>query len=103
MHNVHGFALISEALKHPAAPVMALFCEVHATALKAMHKAGRRGGDSIAREGDKHVCRSVRQRLAVRFSGSVSPRGGRDKPSPQKCLYARVLHVTNARLIGVIK
>ena len=49
MHNVHGFALISEALKHPAAPVMALFCEVHATALKAMHKAGRRGGDSIAR------------------------------------------------------
>jgi len=27
-----------------------------ATALKAMHKAGRRGGDSIAREGCKHVC-----------------------------------------------
>lgn len=49
MHNVHGFALISEALKHPAAPVMAVFCVVHATALKAMHKAGRRGGDSIAR------------------------------------------------------
>ncbi|WP_422882770.1 hypothetical protein [Pantoea agglomerans] len=56
MHNVHGFALFSEALKHPAAPVMAAFCEVHATALKAMHKAGRRGGDSIAREGCKHVC-----------------------------------------------
>ena len=27
-----------------------------ATALKAMHKAGRRGGDSIAREEGKHVC-----------------------------------------------
>ena len=24
---------------------------IHATALKAMYKAGRRGGDSIAREG----------------------------------------------------
>jgi len=35
---------------------MALFCYVNATALKAMHKAGRRGGDSIAREGCKHVC-----------------------------------------------
>lgn len=56
MHNAHGFALIFEALKHPAAPVMALFCYVNATALKAMHKAGRRGGDSIAREGCKHVC-----------------------------------------------
>lgn len=52
MHNVHGFALIFLALKHPAAPVMAVFCEVHATALKAMHKAGRRGGDSIAREAE---------------------------------------------------
>jgi hypothetical protein len=52
MHNVHGFALISEALKPPAASVMAVLCEVHATALKAMHKAGRRGGDSIAREAD---------------------------------------------------
>jgi len=49
MHNAHGFALIFRALKHPAAPVMALFCYGHATALKAMHKAGRRGGDSIAR------------------------------------------------------
>lgn len=27
-----------------------------AIALKAVHKAGRRGGDSIAREGCKHVC-----------------------------------------------
>lgn len=27
-----------------------------ATALKAVHKSGRRGGDSIAREGCKHVC-----------------------------------------------
>jgi hypothetical protein len=51
MHNVHGFALIFVALKHPAAPVMARFFEAYATALKAMHKAGRRGGDSIAREG----------------------------------------------------
>ena len=101
MHNMHGSALISGALKHPAAPVMALFCYVHATALKAMHKAGRRGGDSIAREGYKHVCRSVRQRLAARFSGSVSLRVCRDKPSTQKCLYARLLHVTNARLVGV--
>jgi len=49
MHNAHGSALIFRALKHPAAPVMALFCYMNATALKAMHKAGRRGGDSIAR------------------------------------------------------
>lgn len=49
MHNVHGFALIFVALKHPAVPVMARFFEAYATALKAMHKAGRRGGDSIAR------------------------------------------------------
>jgi len=35
---------------------MALFCYVNATALKAMHKAGRRGGDSIARKACKHVC-----------------------------------------------
>jgi hypothetical protein len=55
MHNAHGFALIFEALKHPAAPVMALFCCVNATALKAMHKAGRRGGDSIARGYCKHT------------------------------------------------
>lgn len=55
MHNVHGFALISEVLKHPAAPVMALFFYVNATALKVMHKAGRRGGDSIARKTWKHV------------------------------------------------
>jgi len=31
---------------------MALFCDVNATALKAIHKAGRRGGDSIAREAE---------------------------------------------------
>ncbi len=63
MHNTHGSALIFRALKHPTAPVMALFCYVHATALKAMHKAGRRGGDSIAREGYKHVCLSAQTLL----------------------------------------
>lgn len=55
MHNVHGFALIFVALKHPAAPVMARFFEAYATALKAMHKAGRRGGESIARDRVKSI------------------------------------------------
>lgn len=51
MHNVHGFALIFETLKHLAAPVLVLFFEGYATALKTIHKARRRGGDSIARKG----------------------------------------------------
>ncbi|WP_313188942.1 hypothetical protein [Pantoea sp.] len=49
MHNVHGFAFIFDAPKYPAAPVLTLFFVVRASALKAMDKAGRRGGDSIAR------------------------------------------------------
>jgi len=36
--------------------VLASFFLVHASALKALHKAGRRGGDSIAREGRWQAC-----------------------------------------------
>lgn len=35
--------------------MLASFFLSDAAALKAVHKAGRRGGDSIAREGCKHV------------------------------------------------
>jgi len=34
----------------PAAPALARIAPDHATALKATHEAGRRGGDSIARK-----------------------------------------------------
>lgn len=49
MHQVHGFACASLTRHRNAPPEMARFLRGHATALKPVHKAGRRGGDSIAR------------------------------------------------------
>ncbi len=55
MHNTHGFACTIYSKKHMTGPQLAPFFLDHAPALKTMHKAGRRGGDSIARGGSKHV------------------------------------------------
>ncbi|EKN5091263.1 hypothetical protein DVP68_15505 [Yersinia enterocolitica] len=51
MPRVHGSACKIPPLKPCAAPVLARFEVMHATALKATCKARRRGGDSIARRG----------------------------------------------------
>lgn len=56
MPRVHGSACKIPSLKPCAAPVLARFEGLHATARKATCKAGRRGGDSIAR---KHVYRHI--------------------------------------------
>ncbi|EAS0995082.1 hypothetical protein B8X75_04440 [Salmonella enterica] len=47
---MHGFACKSLYFLSPAAPVPARPEPVDAPALKATSKAGRRGGESIARE-----------------------------------------------------
>jgi len=50
MHKLHGFAC---NLPPPAASRTALLARpdaIHAPALKPIHKAGRRGGESIARQ-----------------------------------------------------
>ncbi|HFE8476240.1 TPA: hypothetical protein ACP62F_003751 [Escherichia coli] len=50
MHQVHGFACVSLARSVRAPPELARIQSCHATALKPTHKAGRRGGESIARQ-----------------------------------------------------
>ncbi|MCK3721273.1 hypothetical protein MZO45_13585 [Escherichia coli] len=50
MHQVHGFACVSLAPSVRAPPELARIQSCHATALKPTHKAGRRGGESIARQ-----------------------------------------------------
>ncbi|EEW3212177.1 hypothetical protein GY539_003911 [Escherichia coli] len=49
MHLVHGFACVSAARSVRAPPELARLRSGHAIALKPTHKAGRRGGESIAR------------------------------------------------------
>jgi len=55
MQRVHDSALNFCLEIGASASVLAESDEVIAPALKTIHKAGRRGGDSIAREGCKHV------------------------------------------------
>jgi hypothetical protein len=55
-------------INHRAAPVVTQFSLGRATALKSTYKAGRRGGDSIARKGCLHVFIPVPERAVVRFS-----------------------------------
>ncbi|MEE9655454.1 hypothetical protein V4836_15115 [Kluyvera ascorbata] len=50
MLTLHGFACKTLNFPHTAAPVLAQPEALHAPALKAPPKAGRRGGDSIARQ-----------------------------------------------------
>lgn len=53
MHTLHGFACKILNFPHPAAPVLARPEAFHAPALKAHPEAGRRGGESIARQSIK--------------------------------------------------
>ena len=50
MPTLHGFACKNLNFPHPAAPALARPEPLHAPALKAPHEAGRRGGESIARQ-----------------------------------------------------
>ncbi|MCR1301076.1 hypothetical protein NR288_14740 [Enterobacter sp. BT855] len=50
MQQVHGFACAGIARYVRAPPELARIQSGHATALKPPHKAGRRGGESIARQ-----------------------------------------------------
>lgn len=49
MQQVHGFACVRLSRYGRAPPALARLQSVDATALKPPHKAGRRGGESIAR------------------------------------------------------
>lgn len=49
MHRVHGFACRIQRLIYHIRPYRARLRSSYAAALKMMHKAGRRGGESIAR------------------------------------------------------
>jgi hypothetical protein len=69
---------------------MALFCYVNATALKAMHKAGRRGGDSIAREGYKHVCSGCAYRTEAGARHCIGAKVAKWK-KPAKGVPARLM------------
>jgi len=46
---LHGFVFKYSNFSHPTTSVLARPEHLHATALKPTHKAGRRGGGSIAR------------------------------------------------------
>ncbi|TLI98898.1 hypothetical protein FEK49_16600 [Escherichia sp. E4385] len=50
MQQVHGFACAGIARSGRAPPELKRIQSSHATALKPLHKAGRRGGESIARQ-----------------------------------------------------
>ncbi|EAP0384482.1 hypothetical protein DDQ86_11870 [Salmonella enterica] len=50
MQQVHCFACVRVASSGRAPPELARIQSNHATALKLPHKAGRRGGESIARQ-----------------------------------------------------
>ena len=65
MHKVHEFALSFEERWHPSLPSPAGFCVAHAGALKPTHKAGRRGGESTARQTTFTYLFSQPERVAV--------------------------------------
>ncbi|AZS98682.1 hypothetical protein G3145_004323 [Salmonella enterica subsp. enterica serovar Montevideo] len=50
MQQVHGFACVRLSRSGRSPPELARIQIGHATALKPTHKAGRRGGESIARQ-----------------------------------------------------
>ncbi|WP_231504602.1 hypothetical protein [Citrobacter portucalensis] len=53
MQQVHCFACVGDARSVRAPPELARILSGHATALKPTLEAGRRGGDSIARNEQK--------------------------------------------------
>ncbi|MFH2941863.1 hypothetical protein ABK883_06130 [Enterobacter roggenkampii] len=50
MQQVHGFACVRVARSGNEPPELARVQSIRATASKPPHKAGRRGGESIARQ-----------------------------------------------------
>ena len=65
MHMVRGFACAAVAHSGRAPPVLERIQSGHATALKPTHKAGRRGGESIARQTTFTYLFSQPERVAV--------------------------------------
>lgn len=79
MQQVHGFACAGVARSGRAPPELARIQSGHATALKPPHKAGRRGGESTARQRTFAHLFSQPERVAVprRFAMvSVGGAGG---------------------------
>lgn len=65
MHQVHGFACNEVARSSRVPPERARIRRGHATALKPTHKAGRRGGESTARQRTFAHLFSQPERVAV--------------------------------------
>lgn len=65
MHMVRGFACAVVAHSGRAQPVLERIQSGHATALKPTHKAGRRGGESTARQRTFAHLFSQPERVAV--------------------------------------
>lgn len=65
MHMVRGFACAVVAHSGRAPPVLERIQSGHATALKPTHKAGRRGGESTARQRTFAHLFSQPERVAV--------------------------------------
>ncbi len=65
MHLVHCFACTGIANSDSAPPELARIRHGHATALKPTHKAGRRGGESTARQRTFAHLFSQPERVAV--------------------------------------
>ncbi len=65
MHQVHDFAFVRFARSGLVPPELARIQSGHATALKPTHKAGRRGGESTARQCTFAHLLSQPERVAV--------------------------------------
>jgi len=77
--------------------VLASFFLSDATALKAMHKAGRRGGDSIAREGCKHVCGGCASATEAGAAVAGKSQGGETGKARTMRLSARAFWLKSRR------
>lgn len=76
MQQVHGFACAGVARSGRAPPELARIQSGHATALKPPHKAGRRGGDSTARQSAFSHLFSQPERVAVPRGFALASVGG---------------------------
>lgn len=65
MQKVHAFACVRLACSGSAQPELTRIQSDHATALKPPHEAGRRGGESIARQRTFAHLFSQPERVAV--------------------------------------
>jgi len=65
--TLREFAFFLRIIKYHLAPVLARFALGRATALRATYKAGRRGGDSIARGRHFYLIILAPERAVVAF------------------------------------